>query len=1802
MGIPKFYRWLSERCPVINQPLSDLSLLPEFDNLYLDMNGIIHGATHPNDDSVSAALSEKEVVMGIMFYIDNIVTKIVKPRKVLYMAIDGVAPRAKVNQQRSRRFRSAMDLSKGKQEARQRGEVVDDSECFDSNCITPGTEFMAMVSKHLKYFIRRKIKTDALWQRLEVIFSGHEVPGEGEHKIMEYMRQAKSQPAYDIETSHCMYGQDADLIMLGLASHEPHFTLLREQVDFRGMMMQRRNPNENKLVTRATKETKWQLLHISVLREYLAFELCAPETGRDIERTVDDFVFMGFLVGNDFTPHLPSIDISEGAFDLLFRIYREQAAGWGPDGYLLHQGTIASGARLEAFLQEVGGYESEIFTTRVTEEAAFQQRISRSNARGGGYGAPKAPKGPSEEEAAMAAELAEKSAQMDFEVALEEATAGSNPAALTAKRSEDYHGETKVVGSSWCASDDFKRRYYYEKFGILPSDEKVHHRLRKAFLEALVWCASYYYKGCASWAWFYPFHYAPMVSDLVGVQGYLDEIDDFAKDRGVGPLKPMQALLSCLPALSSSFMPPCYRDLMCNPQSPIIDFFPSDFEVDMNGKRNPWEGVNLIPFVNRKRLFDAMEKFCPDTSLSEEERERNSFGLDLVFKFDETVTANVVSTLPPHLPDLPHCNSTCVRWPMPLTLPDGSPFFQWRNLGAKMPAPGFPSMFVLPMAKAPPTLQAIGLNIFGSPARKETMVLELDPKQALKNLGGAKEGRGSREGVAEQILGKLVAVNWPHLTSALVVAITDEAGELRLSTGEVAAAVGKSADGKSQARAEREWTRQEAKEWSMKSTDESARYLKGCGEIGTGGLKIGKIAMRVRVLPVQGMRRLPNGAMVKVFGETEADVPLQMVLRANPAPDPRFEDKPPIALAKVMPVGSEVLVNRGPHRGCQGVVRGHGAGTGADGQVASGAETLTVELMVAPPEPPFGHVIARTVVERYYPGPLIAEKLGIDSGLLGLITSSVKCKPGHFDIGLNLKRGKEYQLLGYCRNKMATAASGRTDAWTKGDAIEVVGTLGDEWRYSERDRVWSKVESKYGNKDDCGPWEYSERAMHLVAAYMRKFPELFQRLMTADWEREYSVSTLFGPGDMGFSAVERVRQWLAQLDTAGRPMVPVTTAAMPQAAAKAVERAAEARKIQLKKMPASAKLADGIPLEHVFRRDSVAPTEVYWEDSNNPPQLGDRVRNLCGDTVPFGLQGTVISTHGDSNCVEVVFDEEFLGGTTLGGVCSSRRGKLVPWGKLLQISGAPPAGAQRASKQRTLGEMGLPPDMRLAGTKAPKRKKKAAADGTTPAKEKKTKGKKGTKKKAAAAAASPAATTAAAPASAQTGAAAGASIMAMLGQAGAPAAPAPNAGANIMAMLGVGGGGGAAADETKAAESSDDEDALSEYWAMLQAKARAKRGGGAAPAAPAPAAPAAKAAAPPAKAPAAPPVVRAAPAPAAAAAAAAPKKKKEKKKKAAPPKVAAPVAAAAAQPPMPPPPSAAMLAGMSAAPPPPPPASLLMPTSLGAAAAAAPPKPPPSPSKPFVPPAANALQLEQPQEAAPSASSFEWEALFPKEILQEQQALQDQLKEQYQRELRQRQMQEQWMQQRQMQMQFQPRAPGFAQPGFGPAAMQPGAMMGQPQMPGMPPSDPYGQFSFTATAAQQAAERQRLTQVRAAQQAEKQKARSALQQQLAKQKVDMAAEEHKKLLKSSFPTLGGNAKGSETAASAAPSPAPAAPPPAAPQPSAAPPAAAPTAPAAAPTPGRVPRVPKAASATKGGLMMPSAALFKAKRKPAAADN
>jgi 5'-3' exoribonuclease 1 len=102
MGVPKFYRWLSERYPRVNQLIEDGSVIPDIDHLYLDMNGVLHKCTH--SDELSEVLSDEAVIRNLEEHLDRCISHIIKPKKSIFFAIDGVAPRAKLNQQRGRRF------------------------------------------------------------------------------------------------------------------------------------------------------------------------------------------------------------------------------------------------------------------------------------------------------------------------------------------------------------------------------------------------------------------------------------------------------------------------------------------------------------------------------------------------------------------------------------------------------------------------------------------------------------------------------------------------------------------------------------------------------------------------------------------------------------------------------------------------------------------------------------------------------------------------------------------------------------------------------------------------------------------------------------------------------------------------------------------------------------------------------------------------------------------------------------------------------------------------------------------------------------------------------------------------------------------------------------------------------------------------------------------------------------------------------------------------------------------------------------------------------------------------------------------------------------------------------------------------------------------------------------------------------------------------------------------------------------------------------------------------------------------
>ena len=376
-GIPKFYRWLSERYPLINQP-GGATIVPIIDNFYLDMNGIVHNCTHGNNPDVK--LTEDEMIVRIFSYLDKLF-HIVKPQKVIFMAIDGVAPRAKMNQQRARRFKSAKEAEEAAEAAARRGEpVVDPADRFDSNCITPGTPFMARLGAHLRFFIRKKISEDPAWQKPTVIFSGHEVPGEGEHKIMEYIRWAKRSPGYAPNTRHCLYGLDADLIMLSLVTHEPHFCLLREVVSYGsgGRGQPAREVLENPC------QEHFVLLQIGLLRDYFDMEFKSLADTLpfpyDLERIVDDFVLFCMLVGNDFLPPLPTVDINEGSLDSMFDLYRELLPTLG--GYLTHAGDLHRG-RLEVLMKALADQEADVLDARAQDAEDYEAKKASRGDRGG---------------------------------------------------------------------------------------------------------------------------------------------------------------------------------------------------------------------------------------------------------------------------------------------------------------------------------------------------------------------------------------------------------------------------------------------------------------------------------------------------------------------------------------------------------------------------------------------------------------------------------------------------------------------------------------------------------------------------------------------------------------------------------------------------------------------------------------------------------------------------------------------------------------------------------------------------------------------------------------------------------------------------------------------------------------------------------------------------------------------------------------------------------------------------------------------------------------------------------------------------------------------------------------------------------------------------------------------------------------------------------------------------------------------------------------------------------------------------
>ncbi|XP_039303025.1 5'-3' exoribonuclease 1 isoform X3 [Solenopsis invicta] len=736
MGVPKFFRYISERYPCLSEVVKEHQI-PEFDYLYLDMNGIIHTCSHPNDD-ICFRISEEMMFKNIFHYIE-VLFNMIRPQKLFFMAIDGVAPRAKINQQRGRRFRSAKDAEIQEAKAIAKGVQIPTEKRFDSNCITPGTLFMAKLGDLLKRFVEYKISVDEGWKKCKILFSGAEVPGEGEHKIMDYIRYMKASEDYDSNSRHCLYGLDADLIMLGLCSHEPNFSLLREEVKF-GKQQVKTTP----------EETKFCLLHLSLLRKYIEHEF-SPIKDKlsfpfDIEKIIDDWVLMGFLVGNDFIPHLPNLHIANGALPILYRAYMEVLPTL--EGYINEAGTLQLD-RFEKFMEKLSRLDVEQFNEHYADIKFFEAKTGRR---------------PNESERHVYKKLEDsnsvspkKTQNKDLDALIKSTTEMSlgnfddDDDVFIEYRDMDLmiddESDSDIYNMEFV---QHKKDYYMNKLEYENVDEEVLRSQAEGYVRAIQWNLHYYYHGCCSWSWYYPHHYAPYISDI-------KDFKDLKLEFELGePFLPFQQLLAVLPAYSKALLPDAFQSLLTEESSPIISYYPHNFKTDLNGKRQEWEAVVLIPFIDEKLLLSAMQPHL--SRLTMEEQARNKQGPMCLFSYSEEAGSVHKTTI--YFPEfISHAqvklmNRDEVFVPRERLIRGLSPGFD-----LDLYYPGFPILRHLDHSAH---LEKAKVKVFQQPSVGDNMILSLILKPTPNVVT-----------LASEILGKSVYVEWPHLKEALVIGVAN---------------------------------------------------------------------------------------------------------------------------------------------------------------------------------------------------------------------------------------------------------------------------------------------------------------------------------------------------------------------------------------------------------------------------------------------------------------------------------------------------------------------------------------------------------------------------------------------------------------------------------------------------------------------------------------------------------------------------------------------------------------------------------------------------------------------------------------------------------------------------------------------------------------------------------------------------------------------------------------------------------------------------------------------------------------------
>jgi len=654
MGIPSYFSDIVKRHKNI---VKRLGLLPRIHNLYMDTNGLIYDAVRIVGSNRGMSDDEYETVL-INMVCEKITeyVKMIRPESKVFIAFDGVAPVAKLNQQRERRYKSwfttiveqtinrkaVVALTGGTGTGAGTGAAKDVQtalqKAWNTSSITPGTRFMTKLNTRMREYISTQAYTGAgSGTGPEYIYSGSDTAGEGEHKIFEYIRAF---PEYHRDTTTLIYGLDADLIMLCL-NHlhiSENIFLYRDTPEFIQSLDNTLSKDDHYFLDIPTFACSLE----AIMRETKASMSTTPATGSvststtstgvletritpSVVAAIDDYILMTFMLGNDFMPHFPALNLRTIGMTILLQTYADVFRD--SNQYLVkrskdHVKEIVWKS-MRTFIERLAANEHELLMNEHKTRDKQSKRFGSSGGGGGGdrrgsnhFNSNKSNINP---QTGMSSSLS--SAKVDMTELTGVACGRVIQMVSSVDKCHtmlDFMSIPMQERATEKYIDPFRENWEYRYYDALFDIDLYTDRTKSGsdgistrgvdrvrmicinYIEGLEWTMRYYSSGCVDWRWTYKYPYAPLLKDLVR---YIPHTDTAMFTEGAlpNPVRDLVQLCYVLPMSGHGLLPPAVADKLKREYS---HYYCDKLEFKWSYCKYFWEAHTELPHI---RISDLEE-------------------------------------------------------------------------------------------------------------------------------------------------------------------------------------------------------------------------------------------------------------------------------------------------------------------------------------------------------------------------------------------------------------------------------------------------------------------------------------------------------------------------------------------------------------------------------------------------------------------------------------------------------------------------------------------------------------------------------------------------------------------------------------------------------------------------------------------------------------------------------------------------------------------------------------------------------------------------------------------------------------------------------------------------------------------------------------------------------------------------------------------------------------------------------------------------------------------------------------------